>query len=322
MVTASLRYSGGIVGLLVGGSVKKSSNNWEVKGRESVGGIAGGVYHDSMNGESVIEECQNSGSITGTASEPGQVFFASQTYTMPFAKIGGIVGHGNQIRVSKCENSGQIATNGSGVSDLTGLGGICGDIRGSTVTECYNKGSIKHNSLSNSVGGIVGMATYHTFVSYCYNVGELSGRCNIGGVIGFGAQVDVRYCYNRGTVQGSLNDVGGVAGALRDFDVQSYTNNYLYHCYNFGKVAGLNSSTVYIGTICGFLVYYDVDFCHSLGNSSTIQWGYTANNRSGTDIVVYTDKNTMISAILSQFGSKFKIDNSVDKEGYPVLSWQ
>ena len=204
---------------------------------------------------------------------------------------------------------------------MVGQGGLGGDMKGSTITECYNEGKINYNSVSNCVGGIVGVGSYNLFVNYCYNVAEINGRRNVGGVIGLGAKADIRYCYNKGTIQGTLNDIGGVAGCIRDFEAQSYTNNYLYYCYHFGKVTQ-NTSVLYVGTICGQLMYYDVDHCHSLASTSEAQWGLAQHFRSATDIERYSNKSAMISAMLVEFGSKFKTAPSSVNGGDPILSWQ
>ncbi len=86
-------------------------------------------------------------------------------------------------------------------------GSVVGESRG-RVTGCYNTATV---SGKNNVGGVVGSGS----ATNCYNEGGVSGENRVGGVVGYlGQSKRVQYCYNRGTVTatGTNAAVGGVAG--------------------------------------------------------------------------------------------------------------
>ena len=110
-VTNSVSPVGGVVGYN-SGSVTNSYNTGKVSGNKYVGGVVG-----ENSGSSTVENCYNTGTVTGTDDRVGGV--------------GGVVGlnHGN---VTGCYNTGTV----TGTDDY--VGGVVGYNHSSgTVTNCY-----------------------------------------------------------------------------------------------------------------------------------------------------------------------------------------
>ena len=127
---------------------------------------------------------------------------------------------------------------GSSFSDK----GLFGVVQGQSST---NKATIQNIGVINSfiqgednIGGVVGIATYSTIITNCYNTGTVSGSNQVGGVAGDASNSTITNCYNTGTVSGS-NQVGGVAGDA--------SNSTITNCYNTGTVSGNGS----VGGIMG-----------------------------------------------------------------------
>lgn len=140
-----------------GGLFKAISAGSTVKNVGIVGGVLnGGVYcagaiAGSNNG--TIENCYNTGTVTGTA-----MF------------VGGIAGDNNGT-IRNCYNTGKITVSGIG----EGGGGICGTAGDDAIIEnCYNLGDVEARW---GVGGVCGyLASYsgdNIRISNCYNAGNL-----------------------------------------------------------------------------------------------------------------------------------------------------
>ena len=99
-------------------------------------------------------------------------------------------------------------------------------------------------------------------------------------------------------------------------DNNSYTNNYLYNCYNIGNITGKTN----ISGISSWVSYYDVDYIYSLEGTATSIWGttYTA-NKNGTHVGLVDD--TTLQNIVTQWEG-FEEDGNNINDGYPILAWQ
>ena len=174
-----------------------------IQGYQRVGGVVGYAYENS-----IIENCYNTGSVTGRDS------------------VGGVAGEARSlygyVYIMNCYNTGFV----SGSEEC--VGGVVGYASSSsTVTNCYNNGSVEGSS---DVGGVAGMA-YESDITNCYNTGSVSGGYRIGGVVGHAAISTIINCYNTGNVTGSGYDVGGVVG-------EAYYYFTITNCYNTGSVSG------------------------------------------------------------------------------------
>lgn len=169
----------GLFGRVFGNTIKNVGViNSYIKGGKRVGGIAG-----FCNGDSNVQNCYNTGSVSGSGEY-----------------VGGVVGYGNGVQY--CYNTGSISGSGR-------VGGIVGEGFG-TVKYCYNTGSVSGSSTR--VGGVVGNNNFNRVIEYSYNSGSVSGSSVVGGVVGFNdSNSTVQYCYNTGSVTGKFGG-SGVAG--------------------------------------------------------------------------------------------------------------
>jgi hypothetical protein len=159
-----------------------------------IGGLAGSVI-----GESKIQRCSNSGTITVKSG------WNTHGY------IGGLVGYVGESEIESCFNDSDIAYSNAPPADILAyIGGLAGQARtGVRIANCYNTGNIaasmkpdEHPMTSGFIGGIVG----DTFsdrdgnrIEYCYSSGYLTSDddslIEIGGVGGYISYTQINFCY-------------------------------------------------------------------------------------------------------------------------------
>ncbi|MGE4485300.1 MAG: S-layer homology domain-containing protein [Oscillospiraceae bacterium] len=216
-------------------------------GRDYVGGIVGYAYN------STIENCYNSGSISGTNS------------------VGGIVGYARNSTAKNCYNSGRISGNNY-------VGGIVGRIINVKVNNCHNDGSISADS---TVGGIVGqdfaVTGSDSLISNCYNTGTVNAVSYPGGIVG-DLYVKVSNCYNTRTITASSYSAGGISGMCA-------SNSTITACYNIGSVI---ASSYRVGGIAGFSSGV-IELSHNCGkiSSNGSEVGGITGDQSGSGTVQY-----------------------------------
>ena len=236
-------YVGGVVGLNLG-SVENCHNTGSVTG---TGDYVGGVVGDNRG---TFENCAFTGSVSGNSNVGGVVGYNSGTVKNCYNtgnisgrnQVGGVVGQNSGGVVGL--NSSGIVTNCYNIGEVSGnqVGGVVGD-NGGTVKNCYNTGNINGSGMY--VGGVVGHN--RGSVENCYNTGSVSGNRYVGGVVGWNiSSGNVTNCYNTGSVKGSGywssgNWVGGVVGDNR---------GTVENCYNTGTVSS-NSNTSDVGGVVG-----------------------------------------------------------------------
>ena len=187
--------------------------------------------------------------------------------------VGGIVGYitGGSITDSGIEESS--------VSGRNYVGGIAGYMRSSEISYSYNAATVYGSGFR--IGGIAGQVYDQSVVSFCYNIGAVSGDTvstgsnSIGGIAGIvnGITVSSRSvvvnCYNLGHVTGTR--VGGVVGQL-NFAV-------LANCYNAGTVNGSN-----VGGVVGYMITSNIYNVYNTGDVSTDSTGgFIVGSFSGVD---------------------------------------
>ncbi len=198
----------------------------------NVGGIAGYSYSD-------ISGCTNLATIIG------------KQY------VGGIVGDGMsnnsyQANVSNCHNHGPITSTTTDYNSYAG--GIAGYATDFNFSGCSNDAAV--SALGTNAAGIVGETFGYGTIENCHNSGSVSGRSDLGGIIGI---IDTKSgstttfsmtgCSNTGTVTGEGQYVGGLIGNV--CRASSFT---IRDCYNRGTVTNTtNSSYPYTGGVIGLL---------------------------------------------------------------------
>ena len=146
-----------------------------------VGGICG-------KNDGSIENCSNSGTVTGNADN---------------INVGGICGL-NWGSITSCSNSGTVTCSGSNV------GGICG-VNSSIISNCSNSGTVT-GSDGSTVGGICGYNWGS--ITNCSNSGTVTGSgSNVGGICGYkSSEGSITACYWLKLEGSASAGVGGGSG--------------------------------------------------------------------------------------------------------------
>ncbi len=174
------------------GEVKTTSDN----ANSGLGGIVG-----FANGKTIINNCNNTASITG------------------YAGLGGIVGYTASGTIVGCRNDGNITSSkpyNLGAGEASYSGGIAGYCY-ADVAKCYNSGTVKTTSdwgNSNIVGGIAAYLGSGRNVKYCYNGGWIEGSDYVGGIVGR-RDGTVSYSYQAGKIKGlyrKTSTIGHITG--------------------------------------------------------------------------------------------------------------
>ena len=181
---------GGIAGNNAG-TIRTSSFSGQVSGADRVGGIVGS---NTLGG--IVENCTVRGTIHGSHF------------------VGGIAGNNDGV-IRVCENEALVNTtavqNTVELSDITmdsltgteaantvtDIGGIAGSNAG-VIRSCENHANIGYRQMGYNIGGIAGSQT--GYIVDCENDGEVSGRKEVGGIVGQMEPV-ARVNYDRDTLQ-------------------------------------------------------------------------------------------------------------------------
>lgn len=166
-------------------------------------GFSGNTYSGIFDGKGYgIKNLYMTGTYTDVI---GQGFFGV-TNAATISNLSVLSGSVNL----KCIDVGAVVGNAYNYSTITNchnyifvtgrkfVGGIAGYVSGSSIiSKCHNEGRI-HLYSDFGCGGICGAASGAT-VSYCYNVGEISGNSRVGSLVGShenGASVKNSFSYN------------------------------------------------------------------------------------------------------------------------------
>ncbi len=210
----------GLFGAMGKGTVKNLILSGSVSGQKhQVGGIVGII----VGGSVTIENCYNKANVISTykqsQTEDGKSVGGLGQY------IGGIVGFingGTNHEISNCTNEGKI-------SAMRNVGGIAGGINSSTaITNCRNIGEVqaedwgnisseeKAKQIQHGCGGIVGILKNNpTTITNCINDGRVrTWACTAAGIVG---NVQVKGCvlsevYNYGEVKNT--GTGGLSNSI------------------------------------------------------------------------------------------------------------
>lgn len=310
-----------------GAGAKNCYNAGNVKSAGSdVGGIAASLSGSDVQlygSDHQIENCYNTGTITGAYY------------------VGGIVGSVSWVTIKNVSNSGNISGKGR-------IGGICGFIYWSSkIDSAYNGGKIVGSE--DDVGGIVGLNIGHANVTdstvlNSSNSGEIVGVNNVGGIYGTGASII--NCFNTGFINASGENVGGLEGnsdigkefkildsynqgtvsgknnrgGLVGYFEECYVDYIIRNCYNTGTVSK-NGYTKYVGSLVGRNVYDrgDVINCYYLANSSEPNKGLGTKGGGGTNYSkVYQKTSTELKA--TSIATTISSYMSAKTNSYPILA--
>lgn len=211
------------------------------------------------------------------------------------------------------------------VSGACGIGGVCGENRG-TITNIYNKGKViginENKDYSINVGGVCGVNTDIGKIENCYNAGNVIGNEDTGsnhiytgGVCGQNYGI-ITNCYNEGNVSGSYI-VGGICGKN---DCTSQDCKYtIVNCYNRGTVSCNFRSS---GSLCGNNNAYNrTQNCYYLDTTGIDSYATakTSTQFASGEVAYLLSQGCTIEDVNYE-GSVWKqnIDNGA-KDAYPLL---
>lgn len=118
------------------------------------------------------------------------------------------------------------------------VGAIAGSAKG-VISNCkVLSGSV--TGTGENVGGMVGFAGLYLKFYDCENYATVSGKSNVGGILGEGDFSTLTRCTNHGNVTSTVKSVGGICGYP--------SSSKLYDCTNYGTVEGVK----YVGGIAGY----------------------------------------------------------------------
>lgn len=259
----SKHFMGAIVGEAENCTFLNCSNYATVARNDLLEGYhTGGIVGKLTGKDSLVDGCQNFGSMTGTY-------------------VGGIVGYieNNEetIRIQNCRNEGEIFGIEKNIENFKSnfVGGIVGfatttekATRGTKliVDNCQNNGTIsraieKHDYKTNGFGGIVGGIEISGEITNCENYGNF--KYSSGGILGYindnnstseisntyGVSVKIDKCKNYGDIGSNVSSgyIGGIfQGNGNKVDLQILSSS------NSGNIL---SNDRYIGGIIGGYSY-------------------------------------------------------------------
>ena len=222
------------------------------------GSVIGGKYVGAIVGynEGNITNCGNEANILSEYNDEKE----TNTY------IGGIAGYNFNGNIDGCYNKGNINANKSSTGGITAKsengeikncyniatitstgekGGICGIAINTKIYNVYNSGNIISSGVG--IGGIVGKAYDNSHIKNVYNVGQIQGKGNMGGIAGSNRSSIFENCYNKSNIVGT-GTAAGIVGQLTNNGDNVKINN----CFHYGNVEtpGINR-----GVIVGIISY-------------------------------------------------------------------
>ncbi|WP_276901161.1 carboxypeptidase regulatory-like domain-containing protein [Blautia hydrogenotrophica] len=218
----SASYTGGLVASTTNyNELENCTNSGTITGKVNVGGVIANASQVSLTG------CTNTGTVIGTENVGG-VIGTGQTVTdsknegevRGETKVGGIIGYGSNSTVRNCENHGKI----EGTDIVGGIAGYLGDGYGTWASRSnVNYGDV--TALGRAVGGVAG-----EYNPSGYNLPAVTGMVNFG------------------TITGSGNAMGGIFGLMDDSN--NATDIKVENCYSVGQLLLVGTGTT-VGNICG-----------------------------------------------------------------------
>lgn len=238
-VTGSADYVGGLAGVVYNGDIENCYATGKISGTNNVGGLVGSGRN--------IADSYATGKVTGSGENVGGLAGQAFEITSSYAKgdvinsgryTGGLVGNVNNNRnITDCHATGNVTVTGSNQY----VGGIVGNTAGN-LTNCYATGDITATA-SQYVGGLAGYSmNSNSTLANCYAKGNVSGRDEVGGLIGqcYGMITD-SHAY--GDVIGASGNIGGLTGTVYSRIQNSSANGNVKSTGSTGNVGGLVGSS-------------------------------------------------------------------------------
>ena len=182
----------------------------------------------------------------------GNNHYIKGVYVNLAGDFGGIFGNANTIQNLTVKDSYIKAVNCAG--EITAV------VREGNLENCHNSNTTVVAEES-SAGGIVGQFSTTTdgVITNCSNTGSVSGKKQIGGIVGYtSTTVTISECSNSGVIEGTTQFIGGILGSAAG------TSNNVSNCNNSGTILGKGT---YVGGIVG-----------GMNSSSSVSNSYNTGN--------------------------------------------
>lgn len=241
---------------------------------KSIGGLLGTLQGATTN--VTIDNCSNHGNITNSSGAAA-----------------GLVGFviSSTVTITNSYNTGEVSVLGIFGSDQFAAGLVVKDSSGGgtiIIKNSYNSGNITCGGTGNdNVGGLVSLSVGTLQIDSCYNSGKLSGKTNVGGILGSHKKIWGNGTPGKTTITNSFN-VGAISGVT------------------------------YVGGIIGYDVggNYNISTAYYLTTDSLLNVGSIANNTSCSRTETYMKSSEFITLL----GNQFIADTTPFKNnGYPIL---
>ena len=279
-------------------TIKNTVNTGNVSGASALGGFVGYLGNTDKAATINISDCVNKGNLASTGND-----------------VGGFVGntnnHGSTTQRHKYTNLYNYGNVSSSSTGDTFLGGIVGKEYGfSDFTNCINYGNVTETATSgnNIAGGIVGWIQDDTStVTKCINYGQISGRNNVGGIVGefstgSGSTLTITQCGNYGTLvakNAGNTQIGGIMGRFNGSTI------YLSKCFNGngtdGTIAASGSKGLYAGGLIG---YGNTIYVADSYNNAPAVYGNTSGGLVGwcnSNVYLYNSYNKTTTGVTTQY---------------------
>jgi len=194
---------GGLTGTVDNNQVGTTISNVHVTGSLS-GNYVGGIIGQGFQSSTTISDSSFEGNIHG-------ISFA-----------GGILALGT-CSISNSYSAGTITEVNPG-SGNGNMGGIIGGVVAPNgfISNSYSTININTPDSNGSVGGLVGQITSPFYILNSYTIGDVSGKSNVGGLVGLAVGTSITNTYSKGEVS-DASSKGGLVGASYGSTV---TNSY------------------------------------------------------------------------------------------------
>ena len=304
----ALSVIGGVAGELhptsAGAIMRACANSGAVTGgnMSRAGGIVGSVYSNSGSYTAAVNDCHNSGAVTGHQYVGGVAGFvqggtvrfyqcgsSGTVFAAESGSAGGILGemytYGSAaVNIEACVHSGTVSSETGQAGGIAGVGGTA------AINECRNEGSVE--APGSWAGGIVGSTAGS--ITACVNLGDVTGDAP-GGLAG-NLETDgvITGCANAGAVTGSDY---WAAGLVRS------NNGHIERSYHAGTVAGER--------VAGLAAYQDGTISRCFVNGAVSAVGDSAYAYGLAIINSGTIDNCFVTGSLTAF-------SAVDGQAWPL----
>lgn len=241
-------WAAGLTGRIQAGStITNCYNTGEIRSDKVV--YAGGLFaYNATTGNAttttLIKDCYNTGRIIADGNQGAGIWTYMTAYTTVencwnsgeitggFG-LGGIIGSiaANSV-VNNCYNLAPITTTQNRAAGIVAWGSQAT----SSITNCWNVGDITSTNETPNNGyataGIAGNTSAK--IMNCYNMGTIKGNYTVGGILGrpvkgtaTNVQSQIINCYNAGEIIAPVGQGGPVIGVNTNGDIQEgYTASY------------------------------------------------------------------------------------------------